>query len=292
MKRIFMLFAAALLALAAAAQEASFPTIDAGTLGMGGITMTAVSDAHTVYNNAAFSIFAPAPLKLSTSYYGQSDFDYYATSGYWRWNPSNSLQLGWRQYRRERGNHDSALDIGYARRIGERWAVGLTGRYMHLKRPDESADALAVDLSAAWWKPVEGLGSYSTLRAGAKLSNLGGFLGGSNYRLPMDIKAGAALDTFFSDAHELTVAAEAGYCFDPGAVRGFQAAIGAEYNLMQLLQFRAGYHVGERKAYYPSFGSLGIGVRILHLRVDFAYLLAARDTFLRNTYSISFGLDF
>lgn len=292
MKRIFTLFAAALLLLPAAAQEASFPTIDAGALGMGGITMTSVSDAHTIYDNAAFAIFAPAPLKLSTSYYGQSDFDYYATSGFWRWDPANALQAGWRQYRRERSNRDSAFDLGYARRLGERWAVGIVGRYMRLKRPDGQADALALDLSAAWNRPLEGIGSFAMLRCGAKLSNLGAFLGHSDYRLPAMLQAGTALDTFFSDAHEVTVAAEAGYCFTPGAVRGFQAALGVEYNLMQLLQFRAGYHLGERKAYYPSFGSLGVGVRILHLRVDFAYLLAERGTLLRNTYSISFGLDF
>ena len=32
--------------------------------------------------------------------------------------------------------------------------------------------------------------------------------------------------------------------------------------------------------------------RILHLRLDFAYLFAKKHSLLRNTYSISFGLDF
>ena len=34
------------------------------------------------------------------------------------------------------------------------------------------------------------------------------------------------------------------------------------------------------------------GVRFLHLRLDFAYLIARKETLLHNTYSISFGLDF
>ena len=129
---------------------------------------------------------------------------------------------------------------------------------MHLKRPDISADALAVDLSAAWQRPLENVGSYSTLRAGAKLGNLGGYLRDTEYTLPMDFTVGAALDTFLTDAHEITVGTDLGYYFSPSAVRGFQMSLGAEYNL----------------------------------RLDFAYLFAKKHSLLRNTYSISFGLEF
>ena len=171
-------------------------------------------------------------------------------------------------------------------------AVGVVARYMHLKRPETSADALAVDLSAAWSHPLENVGSYSTLRAGAKLGNLGGYLRDTEYTLPMDFTVGAALDTFLTDAHEITVGTDLGYYFSPSAVRGFQMSLGVEYNLMQLIQLRAGYHYGERRDYYPSYGSVGAGVRFLHLRLDFAYLIAKKQTLLHNTYSISFGLDF
>ena len=169
-----------------------------------------------------------------------------------------------------------AVDLGYSRRLGDRWAVGIVGRYMHLKRPDDTADALAVDLSAAWSMPLENVGSYSTLRVGGKLGNLGGYLGKTDYTLPMDLTAGVALDTFLSDAHEITVGADWGYYFSPARVRGFQMSVGAEYNLMQLIQLRAGYHYGERRNYYPTYGSVGAGVRFLHLRLDFAYLSHAR----------------
>ena len=213
-------------------------------------------------------------------------------SGFCRFDNVNLAQIGWRQYLRERGNNDMAVDLGYSRRLGDRWAVGIVGRYMHLKRPDDTADALAVDLSAAWSMPLENVGSYSTLRVGGKLGNLGGYLGKTDYTLPMDLTAGVALDTFLSDAHEITVGADWGYYFSPARVRGFQMSVGAEYNLMQLIQLRAGYHYGERRNYYPTYGSVGAGVRFLHLRLDFAYLIARKETLLHNTYSISFGLDF
>lgn len=273
-------------------QETALPVIDAQSLGMGGVTMTSVSDAHALFNNAAFTAYTLHPMRLSTSYYGQADFDYYGLSGYWRFNRNNTVQVGWRQYLREKGNRDSALDLGYTRRLNDQFAVAAVGRYLHLKRYEEHTDALAVDLAAAWMKPIESWKHYSTLRLGAKLSNLGGVLGESELSLPMDLKVGAALETYFSDQHQLTVGCDLGYYFSPSAVRGFQAALGAEYNLMQLIQLRAGYHVGERDAYYPSFGSVGAGIRILHIRVDFAYLIAEKSSLLHNTYSISFGLDF
>ena len=146
-------------------------------------------------------------------------------------------------------------------------------------------------MSVAYQLPLE-IGSYSTLRAGAKLANLGAYLSDTGHSLPVDLTAGAALDTFLSDAHEITVGADLGYYFYPKDVRGYQMSLGVEYNLMQLVQFRGGYHYGEQRYYYPSYWSAGVGVRILHLRLDFAYLFAKKETLLRNTYSLSFGFDF
>ena len=77
------------------------------------------------------------------------------------------------------------------------------------------------------------------------------------------------------------------------ALRGprFQMSLGVEYNLMQLVQLRTGYHYGERRDYYPSYWTVGAGLRILHLRLDFAYLFAKKHLAAAQ-HSISFGLDF
>ena len=299
MKRLFTLLLSVVALHAAQAQEivlpsepVALPAIDARALGMGGVAMASASGAHTLYDNAAMTAFATYPAKFSTSYYGQTDFDYYALSGYLRLGRGHVVQAGWRQYLREKGNRDSAIDLGYSLRLGEQWSVGVVGRYLDLKRYDERASALAFDLSAAWQRGVESLGEYALLRVGAKVENLGGFFEDAPYTLPVSLKAGAALETYFSELHQLTVGVDAGYCFNPSAVRGFQAAVGAEYTLMQLIRLRAGYHLGEKGGYNPSYGSVGAGVTLLHLRVDFAYLLAEKNSWLRNTYSISFGLDF
>ena len=173
MKRLTTTLALLAAALYASAQEATLPTPDAKALGMGGVAMTTLSGSHAIYNNSATAIFSQMPSQVSSSYYGQGEFDYYAVTGFCRFDNVNMAQIGWRQYLRERGNNDMAVDLGYSRRLGERWAVGIVGRYMHLKRHDDTADALAVDLSAAWSLPLENVGSYSTLRVGGKLGNLG-----------------------------------------------------------------------------------------------------------------------
>lgn len=204
-------------ALYASAQEATLPTPDAKALGMGGVAMTTLSGSHAIYNNSATAIFSQMPSQVSSSYYGQGEFDYYAVTGFCRFDNVNMAQIGWRQYLRERGNNDMAVDLGYSRRLGERWAVGIVGRYMHLKRHDDTADALAVDLSVAWSQPLENVGSHSTLRVGGKLGNLGGYLGKTDYTLPMDLTAGVALDTFLTDAHRNNRRGGLGLLFLPGA---------------------------------------------------------------------------
>lgn len=292
MKRPIFLLALCFGLVSARAQEAMLPNPDAKALAMGGLTMTVLSTAHSLYDNAAMSVFSRNQMLFSSSWYEQGDGDAYALTAARRIGMDNMLQLGWRQYLRVRGNSDMAVDAAYARRIGERWAVGVVGRYTRLERPGISADALAADLCAAWSMPLE-LGSrYAALRAGAKLANLGGYLSATDYTLPVHLTAGTALDTYLNDAHQITVGVDMGYCFNPSAVRGFQMSAGAEYNLMQLVQLRAGYHYGESRDYCPSYASVGAGVRFLHLRLDFVYLFAARRTVLHNTYSVSFGLDF
>lgn len=287
-----ILLGAVLLAGPAVAQEATLPSPDAKTIGMGGVEMTTLSGSHAIYGNPAVAVFTQMPSQVSTSYQSVGEADYYAVTGMCRFDNINLAQIGWRQYLREHGNSDMAVDLGYSRRLGERWAVGAVGRYLHVKRPGASADALSVDLAAAYRKPLEGLGHYSTLRAGAKLGNLGGYLGDTGYRLPTDITAGAALDTYLTDAHQITAGLDAGYRFTPSSLRGFHLSAGVEYNLMQLFQLRTGYHYGERSLGDPSYFSVGAGLRIFHLRLDFAYRFAGKSSPLRNSYGFSCGLDF
>ena len=74
--------------------------------------------------------------------------------------------------------------------------------------------------------------------------------------------------------------------------RGVEGGIGMEYSLMQLLQFRVGYHGGESRLYYPDYFSLGVGVRFMHLCFDAGYTVAKKASPMHNAYSFTIGLDF
>ena len=76
------------------------------------------------------------------------------------------------------------------------------------------------------------------------------------------------------------------------AARGVEGGIGMEYSLMQLLQFRVGYHGGESRLYYPDYFSLGVGVRFMHLCFDAGYTVAKKASPMHNAYSFTIGLDF
>lgn len=270
------------------AQEA-FMSLDAKSLGMGSVVTTTLSDSHAIYNNAAAVVFSPYQAQLSSSYFSQDGYNNFNVSGFARIKNSNFLQVGWRQYRKD----NMAVDLGYSRRVNEKWAVGIVARYCHSKLADGgTADALAVDLSALYALPLENIGQQATLRVGAKLSNLGGYLADAPFDLPMNATLGAAFDAFITDAHEVTVGVDVGYYFAPAYLRSMQGAVGVEYNLMQLFQVRGGYHFGEKTMYNPNYASVGAGVRFMHLRLDFAYLFAQEDSPFNKTYSLSFGLDF
>ena len=284
------------------AQEATLPTSDAKALAMGGLQMTTESTSHAIYNNAALAAFSRNPLLVSSSYYHQDYIDsngtkqtynVYSVTGGYRVSPQSVIQGGWRQYLRGTNNRESIVDLSYSHAFNDKWALGVVGRYVHQKRPDEKEiDAVAVDLSGAYIRPIENFGAYTTLRTGFKISNLGTYLDDTDYTLPMNATVGTALDTYITDEHEFTLGVDMSYYFYPKTVRGYMMSVGLEYNFMQLIQLRGGYHYGERDSYYPSYGSAGVGIRFLHLRLDFAYLFAKKGTPFRDTYSLSFGLDF
>lgn len=263
---------------------------DAKAMGMGGVMMTTLSASHSIYGNASSVVFSQTPLQFSSSYYNQNEYDYYVVSGQYVIDGRNAVQLGWRQLRRGY-QKDMAVDANYSRRLGERWAVGITARYYRYTFLSGANNALAADLSALYVLPLP-MSERMTLRAGARLANLGAWLDGPGGALPVNASVGAALDTYFTDAHELTVGVDLAYYARSGFIRGAQASIGAEYNLMQLVQLRAGYHLGGDTYHNPNYATVGAGVRFMHLRLDFGYIFAKKDTPLHNTYSISFGLDF
>ncbi len=290
---------------------------DAISMSMGGVVTTNMSGAHTIFNNASLAPFSRAPFQLGITYYGQDGGDYYAASGYYQFANRGALEIGWRMYIPEETLFDGgivggyqprmpkyvgegrsmAFEMGYAQMFSERLSFGITGRYLHYSEEydSKSANALALDLSATYRLPLERLSANSSLMFAAKLANIGAYLDRGQLpttSLPLTLKAGAALDWWLRDSHKLTFAADYGYCFTPDFVRGSECSVGMEYELMQLLKIRGGYHFGNRSMLCPDYASVGAGLHFMHLRLDLTYVFADEGTLLHNAYSVGFGFDF
>lgn len=295
MKRLWITLFALLAATAGRAQcDILLLNPDARSMAMGGIGMTGSGASHTIFGNASAALFSRAPFRISSTYSGHDGGNYYAVSGYGRLG-GGALEGGWRMYD-YRGGSDMAFDAGYSHFVIPSLALGLTARYVRCN-PDAGAanHALAVDLSTAYRLSLPALPENSALVLGGRLANLGGWLkrpDNGQRLLPVNLKVGAALEWWIRDSHGLTFAADYGYYFTPSAVRGSEISVGVEYNFMQLLQIRGGYHVGEQGRYYPNYASVGAGLRFMHIRLDLSYIFASSDTPLHNTYGLSFGLDF
>ncbi len=259
------------------------------SMAMGGVAMTTISSSNTIFNNASLVSFADAPFQIATSYAGSQSSKYYSLSTYYQFFSGGAIQAGWRRW--DYDNYNSmAVELGYSRPIARIFSIGITGRYLHGKDADDnSVNGLALDLSASCRIPIGG----SSLLVGAKLSNLGGYLSGTNDPLfPIQLTGGAGLNLALSESHRLLISTDVGYCFNPEQYKGSQVSVGLEYELMQLLQIRGGYHFNECSTLYSDYFSVGAGIRFLFFQMEGSYIIAPKSSILHNLYSLNVGLKF
>ncbi len=266
---------------------------DSRSMAMGGTTVTNISSSQTIFNNPSLVSFANAPFQIATSYYGNDGGDYYALSAYFQFLTGGAIQAGWRNFDYDSGR-DMSFELCYSRPIARIFSIAIAGRYINYCNDlDQTSNALVADLSASCRIPLSLKSKGSNVLIGAKLTNLGGYLSGpSNAELPIDLIVGAGFDLKLHESHRLFLSADVGYRFNPDVLKGTSLSLGAEYELMELLSVRGGYHFGEGKGYNIDYASAGIGLHFLFFRIDAAYLFAPKKSLLHNTYSVSLGLNF
>lgn len=126
--------------------------------------------------------------------------------------------------------------------------------------------------------------------AGAKISDFGFTFDDSNYDLPTKFSVGGSLFAPIRDSHSLEASVDLGYRYSSSENKSFGMGIGVEYVLMQMIAVRGGYHVADSHGY--DYGTIGAGLRFMHLELDFSYLFAAKKCPWRNTYQVGVGLYF
>lgn len=94
--------------------------------------------------------------------------------------------------------------------------------------------------------------------------------GDSAYSLPTSAAASVSYSMPLEQAHALHLEVDGHYYLSGG----FSAALAAQYSFKNLLFARAGYHLASGAAPIAPHASVGLGLRLKALELDFAYLTA------------------
>ena len=113
-----------------------------------------------------------------------------------------------------------SIDFSYARKFGEGFSLGLTGRYIHSDLSNESfatgssqqtqaGNAFAADVSLFYKKSLLEFGNDATFAFGTDISNIGTKIsystGGQQYFLPTNLKIGAANTWNIDNSNQITL---------------------------------------------------------------------------------------
>ena len=318
MKKIILTLFISIIALGASAQDFAIINPDARTAAMGDATVSATADAYSVYNNAAAPLFDYQSVQLGFSYAPwnsamQKGSNLMNLAGYAKLAQGHSLSFGARLFREpqysaegdypfiptdDMGNPDyrvavmsrplgASAELAYGFKVCDELALAVTARYLHYNNGlGNSYSALNFDAALYSQIPLE-YRDGAMLNIGAQVSNGGFSISENGYTQPLTAKAGASLYTPFGDSHSLLAAVDLGYRINPVGMKGLLANLGLEYSLMQLVKFRAGF---AHNIY--NYGTVGIGLRFMHIQLDASYWYAGANCPWNNTFRIGAGLEF
>jgi hypothetical protein len=179
-------------------------------------------------------------------------------------------------------NFAGGLSVAFA--LADGLDVGLTAKYVMEKIYTDAADGYAFDFGASF-DPFKG-GDLHGLRFGAALANLGSMseLRYVSTTLPMLLRVGASYDIpVHALKSTLVVTGGVMSVFDDEATH---ASIGAEFNYVNSVYFRAGYQSG----YEIKNVSFGAGFAYTTLRFDYAFTPFTESFGAAHTIALSIRL--
>jgi long-subunit fatty acid transport protein len=200
-----------------------------------------------------------------------------------------------------------SLSLGYARKMTDRFSVGISGKYIWERISEERASGFAFDFGTLFYT------GFKSLRIGMNIANLGpemkmdgpelgayydpqpenpnyddvkSKLAVDPYDLPLTFRFGLAYDLIESPESKLTLSVEAKHPNDNIQ----QASFGSEYIWKEFFSLRAGY-----KLNYEEEGlTFGGGVKLkagekTNLEINYAWADFSR---LQNVHRFSLGFEF
>jgi hypothetical protein len=210
-------------------------TPDARSAGMGDIGAATPADVNAQYWNVAKYIFAESTSGISLSYTPWmrnyvDDMNLGYLSGYYKFDENQSVSASLRfmangnvyvrsdleQLQLTNNANELSFDLGYSRKLSEKFSAGIELRYIHTLKGAEDGRALfasgfAGDIGLYYQSPVTLLNNPSTLAFGLNISNIGTKIKNSNdgsYFLPANFRLGGSLTSEINKNHILTFAAD------------------------------------------------------------------------------------
>lgn len=221
--------------------------------------------------NAAYKFHSNHAVMIGARYFALPDIFNYDPSG----NKLDAMKA-----------HDMSIDAAYAIRFAKNFSAFIGGSFIQSKY-STSANTGGVSLGAYYNSVNNNNFNYSI---GIDLKNLGADVkyDGSNdaYKLPTSVGVGGNLACKVAEDHTIGAAVSARYFILPSEAAEFTVGVGAEYDFMNMLAVRAGYHVGDKNNYFTA----GLGFRYDYVGIDAAYSIASVKEF--NLLRIGLNLYF
>lgn len=169
---------------------------------------------------------------------------------------------------------DMSVDITYARLLGNHLSAYITGSYIYSDL-GKSSSTVAGGAGLYYRNFISPAKEEWAYCIGAAIRNLGGKVKyeKTSYDLPTSVDLGGSLGIPVATGHKVDATFSARYLMLPSDAKTWSGGFGAEYELLELIAFRAGYHFGRSNNY----ATFGLGGKIKQVNVDIAYRAAGSD---------------
>ncbi len=302
---------------------------DAIAAGQADIGVATTADTFSQFWNPSKYIFSDKKFELGlTRILGNSNqfnnFNQLNLSYYCKIDNRSAYSIGFRGYsydinnlRFVETNLEGTIDGSYTLRLGNTFAMSVSGRYILLQGKistpndfNEASSLYGVDVSGFYYgKEIAYKKFNGRWRAGFNFSNLRGESSNDNREIeiyaPSTLRIGTGFDFIFNQDTVLSITTEYktlldsyvenanGEALDFG-IEGSVIALGLELQFREKIITRAGYSLGINRP-TDSFVSVGIGLQTKKVDFNFAYLfmLSEEENLLRENVrlSLSFNLE-
>jgi len=320
-------------------------TPDTRAGGMGNMGIATSADADAMFHNLSKTVFNEDKGNVSLNYTpwlrnATSGISFVSAAGNYKLNENQAVSASLRYFNmgdvpvtdytgKRLGIYrpnEFAFDLGYSRKLSEKFSIGIAARYIYSKLADGSVNgvnytagnAFAGDISG-FYNGIDNEGNGFT--AGVALSNLGskiGYTGNANEKafLPANAGIGAAYTKKFEGEHKLTFGIEANKLLVPSAPAteaemqdyynkgvmqswsesfgntAYKLGAGVEYTYNDMFNLRVGYTFDGDDIGNSKYITAGAGLKYECFGLNFAYLMPSGATKTQSAMAntLRFGL--